>query len=640
MTSKEIGTVLESILQSLTNTRPLPPDALSRIVRDAVLASSTKFTPGAWDNALRKEVFSLVTQSKAGTVGNREQYFGELFDLLDVVLTFQEQDAIDGSVPLDILRDLFDMHSVKLCQTIFDWLESRSPRLTANLVPSKGKALVLLRQLNTLVRRVSKTGDSAKFNGRILNFLSAAFPLGERSSVNLRGEYGPTWEEVVVTSKKQNDTEPITAPEDERAEFYKTFWSLQLPFSTPAVFQNPATMPTFKANVNKVLPVLSEATRKDRQRSGNKGTTAALAGTKRKRDLDSAGDGVLTSGTNGSGNPESEAHKKDYFFAKFLTNSDLLDLEISDLHFRRQILIQLLILFNHLLTYLPKEKEKWVVRGRGASLQMDFTLSDADAKWIRETWTKVSDELKAATAHVGYKTFQDTVTDLLERERAWVRWKNDGCKEFDRPPPDSTEIEEARGQRRRFLQPIPDLPHALGTEDLTEVWDTGYKGVQDLETPPHHKTFERYVRDLKNLDRRIATKEQMLEAASLRKSAVETPKPRETPPAALPPPTNITANGGVPKLTMLMNGSAHGLPPKPGSVPLPPRPSTPSPSPFPSAPSTPAPIIATRAQAEEPEKDTPAKPKLTDPHLELLKEVGFISHRREVSFKILVCVFP
>jgi THO complex subunit 1 transcription elongation factor len=85
------------------------------------------------------------------------------------------------------------------------------------------------------------------------------------------------------------------------------------------------------------------------------------------------------------------------------------------------MLIQLLILFNHLLTYLPKEKEKWVLRGRGASLQMDFILGDTDAKWIRETWTKVSDELKAATAHVGYKTFQDTVSDLLERERAWVR---------------------------------------------------------------------------------------------------------------------------------------------------------------------------------------------------------------------------
>ena len=186
---------------------------------------------------------------------------------------------------------------------------------------------MLLRQLNTLVRRVSKAGDSAKFNGRILNFLSAVFPLGERSSVNLRGEYGPTWEEVAVPPKAQESAEPSTA-EDERAEFYQTFWSLQSFFSNPTIFQNPTTMLTFKANVNRVLPVLSEATRKDRQRSGNKGTAAAtaLSGAKRKRDPDSGGDGVNTNATTGS--LESEANKKDYFFAKFLTNSDLLDLEV------------------------------------------------------------------------------------------------------------------------------------------------------------------------------------------------------------------------------------------------------------------------------------------------------------------------
>lgn len=90
------------------------------------------------------------------------------------------------------------MHTIDACMRLFDWLESRSTRLTKNMVPSKGKALILLRQLNSLVRRVSKTGDTAQFNGRILNFLSGAFPLGERSGVNLRGDYAPQWDESVV----------------------------------------------------------------------------------------------------------------------------------------------------------------------------------------------------------------------------------------------------------------------------------------------------------------------------------------------------------------------------------------------------------------------------------------------------------
>lgn len=64
------------------------------------------------------------------------------------------------------------------------------------MVPQKGKALILLRTLNDLLRRLSKTGSTTIFCGRILTFLSGVFPLGERSGVNLRGEYGPTWEDV------------------------------------------------------------------------------------------------------------------------------------------------------------------------------------------------------------------------------------------------------------------------------------------------------------------------------------------------------------------------------------------------------------------------------------------------------------
>jgi hypothetical protein len=64
------------------------------------------------------------------------------------------------------------------------------------MVPQKGKALVLLRTLNDLLRRLSKMGSNTIFCGRILTFLSGVFPLGERSGVNLRGEYGSMWDTV------------------------------------------------------------------------------------------------------------------------------------------------------------------------------------------------------------------------------------------------------------------------------------------------------------------------------------------------------------------------------------------------------------------------------------------------------------
>ena len=74
------------------------------------------------------------------------------------------------------------------------------------MVPQKGNALILLRTLNDLLRRLSKMGSTTIFCGRILTFLSGVFPLGERSGVNLRGEYGPTWEGVGVGMKKSEET--------------------------------------------------------------------------------------------------------------------------------------------------------------------------------------------------------------------------------------------------------------------------------------------------------------------------------------------------------------------------------------------------------------------------------------------------
>jgi len=51
--------------------------------------------------------------------------------------------------------------------------------------------------------------------GRILNFLSSAFPLGERSGVNLRGDYGPQWEEV-KSRREQSETEDGDKMEEDK----------------------------------------------------------------------------------------------------------------------------------------------------------------------------------------------------------------------------------------------------------------------------------------------------------------------------------------------------------------------------------------------------------------------------------------
>jgi hypothetical protein len=228
------------------------------------------------------------------------------------------------------------------------------------MVPQKGKALILLRTLNDLLRRLSKMGSTTIFCGRILTFLSGVFPLGERSGVNLRGEYGPTWEGVKEPEKGQDEgsseeaiTEvPIEPKETEgegdkmqvdevkksisatkpserkdgmlssratallfnsqSAEFYNTFWSLQLPFSKPPIFTLPNTFSEFREAVNKVLPVIKEATAKERAMMGSRSGAGGTGSLKRKREPDTA----------------EETSTNEYFFAKFLTSPDLLDLEV------------------------------------------------------------------------------------------------------------------------------------------------------------------------------------------------------------------------------------------------------------------------------------------------------------------------
>lgn len=96
------------------------------------------------------------------------------------------------------------------------------------------------------------------------------------------------------------------------SEFYKTFWSLQLPFSKPSVFTEPKTFDAFKESVNQVLPVIKEATAKERALMGSKANSSS-GSLKRRREpeisIDTANQG--------------------YFFAKYLTSSELLDLEVS-----------------------------------------------------------------------------------------------------------------------------------------------------------------------------------------------------------------------------------------------------------------------------------------------------------------------
>jgi hypothetical protein len=112
---------------------------------------------------------------------------------------------------------------------------------------------------------------------------------------------------------------------------------------------------------------------------------------------------------------------------------------------------------------------------------------------------KAIDELRQTVPNG--RGFADTVRVMLERERNWVRWKNDLCSPFDREPwyqeiEDGTDVESGEKKRRRvgleeataaarskMLEDQPEWPHALGSEALTDIWDMGYRELEDLQKP-------------------------------------------------------------------------------------------------------------------------------------------------------------
>ncbi|KAF5380757.1 hypothetical protein D9757_007163 [Collybiopsis confluens] len=646
---------------------------LTNLVQQATVQVSPKANIDTrrmqWEYLIRRDVFKhAALEGKAlssSSTLESKAYYSQLKSWLDLALVFTESGVTDASYTFALIQDLLETQTIPSCSRIFDWVELRSKpsygdgsasgRLTQGMIPQKGKALVLLRTLNDLLRRLSKAGrETIGFSGRILTFLSQVFPLGERSGVNLRGEYGPVWDMPQVENKDLEDD-----------DFYHTFWSLQLPFSKPSIFalqQGGITFSKFQDSVDKMLPVIKEATAKERALMGSGRSAASSsasppsAGIKRKRD-------DLEDNSSSFGHSVSQSNS--YFFTKFLTSPDLLDLEIADVHFRRQILFQLLILLTHLLNFTKANKPTWMT-ARNRSLHMplgsggqEWSLDDAlvlestskgtekreqetkDAEkgkenqaasqtsetgpsasnpnpnssasapsatnpafsssaaataldspdrldpilWVNRTISRTLEEIRQTqptmmtmpstvsssslnstiagetssvpvngSSGLSGRQFSETIQTMLEREKGWIKWKNELCDAgvFERGRWEvedelidalaqlealgsggSMEVDgvgdEGRKKRTKLTMTMYDATRPLrvnaqkkagedrwqwelGTEALTEIWTMGYRGLDDLERGFSPGTPHDFLRQIDMEDRRMEARKKTLRA--------------------------------------------------------------------------------------------------------------------------------
>ena len=242
---------------------------------------------------------------------------------------------------------------------MFDYLDSRRERITAKHF--KAKNLIILRACNELLRRLSRAEDTV-FCGRVFIFLFQSFPLGDRSSVNLRGEYHVEnitvfedlppkadskledgmevdHEEGAETEKDVAKVEVVSAvaptmstPEissnlskvvkfdaqDEKVEekppdmdtLYPIFWSLQDNFSTPTRLFDDTNLQEFQKGLSSTLVKFKEVQQDLQARGTSMLPDDGKRGVKRKR----------------SGH---EDELSSSFNPKYLTSRDLFDLEVQ-----------------------------------------------------------------------------------------------------------------------------------------------------------------------------------------------------------------------------------------------------------------------------------------------------------------------
>ncbi|ODH48390.1 hypothetical protein GX48_05482 [Paracoccidioides brasiliensis] len=449
------------------------------------------------ETAFRQKFYALLA-----TTSIDDPSFIQIWNLLDIVSIFSDNgellrknnfefpssdDLTEQCEPglfFWLIEELLDSQTIDGCRKVFDYLESRRERNTTVcfwiLDPGevrcdtnikglclqkhfKQKSLIILRSCNELLRRLSRAEDTV-FCGRVFIFLFQSFPLGDRSSVNLRGEFHTenvtTFDKLPkaqegsgisvdvdslegkssadmkielseaaaqqtngeatpstadehqqgVKSAIQKTTEPEAASVLTTDDLYPIFWSLQTNFSSPTTLFDPANFAAFKTGLEASLSTFQKVNT-DMQVRITKGSEETRRGPKRRRIGDS------TEMTN-SFNP------------KYLTSRDLFELEVNDVAFRRHILVQALILLDFVLSLTPKAKAK-LADSTNKAVLYNYVLSDDDAKWASQMKASIASYLQQGSEGKFYYRMVDTV---LTRDKNWVRWKAEGCPPIERTP--------------------------------------------------------------------------------------------------------------------------------------------------------------------------------------------------------------
>lgn len=399
--------------------------------------------------------------------------------MFDIIVILSNHKQCNTALVHWLVEELLDRQTIADCRPVFDWLESRRDRITPE-EPRKQWSLVLLRSCNELLRRLSRAEDTA-FCGRVFIFLFQCFPLGDKSSVNNRGEY-----HVNNETQWEQDTDHVPASSLDAAigtaplscdDLYPLFWPLQESFSQPLKLMDPSHMQRFKRGMEETVKKFETFPSEEGPRSTGPQDDSKQS-LKRKRE-----------GSEGD---------VDTFNPKYLSSKDLFELEISDLTFRRHIFVQALIVMNFILSWTAEAKKKYeTINAKNTPVIYTGEFTEEDAKWATDFKQRIAEHMRRDTPG---RLFYRMVDTVLARDKNWVYWKMAGCPLITRPPVTPSVYKEAQDSAKRLATNKRLRPHPMGAVNLDFLHTTDEDPLATLKDPkryqlPELDTFKTSIAD-------------------------------------------------------------------------------------------------------------------------------------------------
>ena len=498
---------------------------------------STIFRDLAVETAARDVLYEIIGQHEV-----HEPDFVNVWNLLDLVQFCIDQKQCDQALVLLLVEEMLDSQTIDGCRCILDYLKSRRTQIIGSEL-TLSKRNIILRTCNELLHRLSRAED-AVFCGDVFVFLFQVFPLGDKSAVNLRGEFHTEntttfdppedkdepmdgvkneqepqsngvdvegedkeqhsteggqesatkttnvnasqkepeqkSEDQMNSASAQNKTATDSKAEDAKKndipnsqELYADFWSLQNLFSNPQKAFDTDALSRFKRSLEITIKKF---------RATPKVPRVSTQSRKRKR------------------NEDSISKFASAFNPKYLTSRDLFDLELSDLTFQREILVQSLILLDFLLSLTPKAKKKTEQLKAQRSMIYSYTLSEEDAKWCNEMKITISRYLQESNDGAFYYRM---VNNVLSRDKNWVAWKVESCQDFSKEPIPLDNFVDAEESVKRTCAPRRMKASPMGAIDLSfldeEKGDSLIDQLKESSTA-QQPTRESLVREVQDVD--------------------------------------------------------------------------------------------------------------------------------------------